>query len=217
MPTLDELRSEVYKAIGNRSGTDEQVWAARGINVGILAFALLTEPPECRTSGYGNAVLAGTVININTQLTRPIRLERVYNVTRSCPVLEVPFRMWDLLWLPTTGYVTYFTLHGYNMYYAPFPTGTEQLQMWYFQYPARLDDGADEYPFKGGEDFVLSFAKRWAWAQLEEKEDSEMWSTIANDLVLPEKLVSDLRKYTREEWGYESNVQRALQPGAAQG
>lgn len=216
MTTLATLRDEVYRSLGNRNDTDAQVWADRGINVGMIAYTLLNEPPECRTLGYGNAVAAGTVIVLSTQLTRHVRLERVYNNTGSCPVLFIPFRMWDLLYFPTSGNVQFYTLYGNSLYYKPLPTSTEQLYLYYFQLPARLDDSTDVYPFAMGEDFVLAFAKKWAWACLEEKEDSDMWSGLATDLALPEKLISDLRKYVREEWGYGADVSKALSKGTAE-
>lgn len=213
MTTLGDLRSQVYASIGGRDDADAEMWADRGINAGMLAFALLTEPPECKTSGYGNALNTGVALDLTTQLTRHIRLDRVYNVTQSVPVQEVPFRMWDLYPLPTSGYVRYFALHGNTLYYKPTPAGTEQLQFWYFQYPARLDDSSDSYPFTAGEDFVLAFAKRWAWACQEEQEDAQMWAGLASDLLLPDKTVADLRKYMREEWGYESNLPGTVSEG----
>jgi hypothetical protein len=123
--------------------------------------------------------------------------------------------MWDLYPFPSSGYVQYYTLHGNTLYYKPLPASTEQLQLWYLQYPERLDDASDSYPFQGGEDFVLAFAKRWAWACQEEIDNDKMWSSISSDLALPEKVISDLRKYVREEWGYELDLSNALSKGSS--
>lgn len=215
MTTLSTLRSEVYKSIGNRNDTDAQTWADRGVNAGMVAHCLLSEPPEARVSGSMTAVASGDPITITSDLIRPIRLERLYNTTGACFVGLIPLRMWDLYYFPTTGNVKYCALHGNTLYYKPYPSTDEVISVWYFQYPARLVNEDDVYPYQSGEDFTLAFAKKWTWACQEEKEDVDMWSGLASELALPDKLIADLRKYTREEWGYGVDISKALSKGAS--
>lgn len=198
MTTFLEIQTELIANLGGRDDTDAIAAIKRGINAGIFAAAFTFEPPELRTTGNLIATNGGGSVLI-TSLTRPLRIESVYNTTGSAPVYSLPYKMLEILWLPTSGNVQFYSMFGNSMYYKPDPTGNETLLTSYLQYPARLDDDSDLYPFNTAEDYVLVLATAYAFAFLEEGETSAMWAKLGETYGLPEAMVTKIRRVMRGE------------------
>jgi len=198
MATLKDLTDEIIRGLG-RSDSDAVEFARLGVNGGLYAAAILFEPPELKTSETGTAVNAGTAVDLSA-LTRLLRVDSVYNTTGSQEVFILPHSLLNVLYLPTTGNVNFYSIYGQSLYYRPLPTGDETLTIYFFSYPTRLYDNGDTFPLGDHmRDFVLSFANAYAWANLEEVEDADMWLKINDKLGLPAATLTQVRRLMQKE------------------
>lgn len=206
MTTLLDLTTIIQSNVARVGDEDAKAWAVRGVNAGMYTAALMFEPPELRTVANGTAVAAGTAIDL-TSLQRLLRVDEVYNDTGSQKVWPLNFQQLESLWLPTSGSVSFFALHGWSLYYRPLPFGNEILNIYYFGYPDRLDQDADVFPLHTQhEEFVMSFGTAYTWACLEELEDVDMWMKITDKLTIPEATITQIRRMLREEVPSGNNV-----------
>lgn len=207
MATFQEMKAAVQNALADDS-TKAETWAGLGINAGIQVAGLIFEPPEMHAQEPVVAVSSSNYIGHG--MTRHLRTEMVYNITGSCPVYPLPFRALNVWWLPTSGNVQFYCLHGQYLHYRPQPTSNETLRFNIVRYPAELQDGQN-FPFGTSYDFVIAFATRYAWACKEEVESANMWEKIATDLGAPEQRVAAARMMMKEL--PDDDISRALQQG----
>lgn len=206
--TLGTLKGEIFNAVA-RSDDVTAGFAERGINVGIMLYAATHEPPELRTNGSLTALANGNALDL-TSLTRFLRIDRIYNATGSNEVYPLSFREIEVLWLPTSGYVQFYAVHGNALYYRPHPTGNEILTAYFLQYPARLADDDTEYPFSTGEDYALMIATAFTWLCFEEDEIGNVWAGLAERFNISQDILNTIRALLREEVRDEHNVRRAV-------
>ncbi len=206
MTTLLDLTTIIQSNVARPGDVDAKAWAVRGINAGMYAAALMFEPPELRVVEDGTAVAAGTAVDLAT-LTRFLRVDEVYNATGSNRVWPLSFQQLQSLWLPSTGGVQYYALHGKSLYYKPLPSGNETLNIYHFSYPVRLSGDSDVFPLDSQhEEFVLSLGTAYTWACQEEVEDVGMWVGLADKFAIPEAQVTQIRRMLREEVPRDDNV-----------
>ncbi len=207
MTDFSTLYQEIQSSIGRESASDSLAVTVskRGVNVGLFAAAFLFEPPELRTTGDLTASNTQDYVALSG-LTRCYRVESVYNSTGSCHVYFLPYTQRQLLWLPTSGYVRFWSLYGNTLYYKPIPSSSETLSVSYFQYPTKLDADDDTFPFPTLEGYVLGIGTEYAWACLEEGESSQMWSKLADKYSIPETAVSLIRRQIGKEVSLGNNV-----------
>lgn len=216
MSTLLDLKNEVVFACGGRDDTDFLEAIERGINAGLLTASLLFEPPELRVSGSLTAPSTDTKVSL-TGLTRPWRIEEVFNESSAEALFKLPFWALNTTWLPSSGSVQFWALYGQVLHYRPQPDSNETLTVYYLQYPDQLGADSDEFPFSASlEGFTLAFAKEWAFGVLEEKESSDLWAGIVTALGVPEATSAEVRRLLREEWKFGNNVQGTLSKGSSQ-
>lgn len=198
MTTRLELTEEVLEAIGRPDDAAAKAYAVRGINAGIITVGLLFEPPELRTDGTLTALTTQNHVDMST-LTRLLRVDVVWNSTGSIHVWPLPFRLLQVLNLPSSGNVEYYSQFGNTMYYKPIPTVAETLNVFYVQQPARLTDDTDLYPFEMHEDVVLAIGIEIAFGFLEEDGMVGAWQKITDRLGVPQTAAVQIRKALREE------------------
>lgn len=211
MTTLSDAQDALQIAHG-RSDTDSLSVYTQGLNAAILACALLYEPPELRTSGSLTATSSQNYVSIST-LTRPLRIEHIWNSTGSQRLWPLSLNELNILYLPTSGNVLYYALYGNVLHYRPQPSSNETLTVYFLQYPSRLQNAADVLPMAMYEDFIYAFASSFIWASFEEGESATIWSNIATQLNLPLSLMTSVRKAMRGEVPIDDDVQRTLQQG----
>lgn len=211
--TLDDYVSELKVSIA-MDDDDSVVLMKRGVNAGLITAALMYEPSELRTRTSVNTATDGTAIALTTDLTRYIRVEEIYNDTRQQRVWPLEFTEFEIFDLPTSGYVTYYTLFGDSLYYKPHPSIVEALYIYYLQYPARLENDSDVVPLDMYQDFIMSLANMYTWAAKEEGEVVGIWNGISDKLHIPFATISKVRAIIREEAPVGDDIQRAISKGS---
>jgi hypothetical protein len=215
MATVNELRSEIYEALGGRDDSVAQVAALRGLNAGVYAAYRTLEPPECRITGDIVAGAAAGYFDWESELTRcDGRIEGVINTSDDdAKVWFIEFHLWNVLWKPVGESILYYTLYGENFYYKPIPTSSETLRLFYIQYPARLTLGADTIPYPKHEEYILSVATTLSFLVLEEVESGGAWNQLAEQYNMPATLISQMQRLMRGEVDIE-HLQRIVSKGS---
>ncbi len=213
MTSFLELKNEVCSSIGRPGDPDALSWAGRAVNAGVTLVGLIYEPEELRQIGSLSPLNGVERITLNT-LTRPLRIEDVYNETEGVKVWPIEYRSRNSLPLPSSGPVLFFALYSSWMYFNPIPSSNLTLRISYLQYAARLVNNTDLYPYARYEDFVLTFANALAFAFLEEGESSDVWMKVGQNLGLSEAQITQTQRVLRGEVDL-GKLQRALSTGNA--
>jgi len=177
--SLTTLRSVVTDALG-RSDTLALSWADRGLNYGQLLAAKLYSPPELKTSGSLTVAASGVSVSLSA-LTTLYYFISIYNVTGSNDVWLSDFTRWSVI--PTgAGSVKYAARFGSTLYTKPTPTAENALTVYYIKFPTTLDDATDTIDFDHYDSFVTSFAIQYAFACQEEKESSDIFTSVLSTI-----------------------------------
>lgn len=217
MTTVDDMRGEIYEALGGRDDSVVQVAALRGLNAGVYTAYRILEPPESRVEGSLNCGSASGRIDWTSGLTRcDGRIEWVTNDDNDdAKVWLLSHHLLDVLWLPTSGSIQFYSMYGEYFYYRPIPTASETLTVGHIQYPERLDDGSDTIPYAKHEEYILSIATALTFLVLEEVESGSAWTQLADRFNIPAQLVSQIQRLMKGEVDVDY-LQGILSEGAFQ-
>ena len=209
MTTLGDLKDEIYAATGGREDTVVQVAAERGINAGLLVATHLFEPPQQITT-YDKAINTTGTMTFD-ELTRAIRINQVYNTTRSKKVHMLEYNLLDVIYQADDADpdIELYAQHGLTLYFRPVPTSSQDIRLWYLQYPERLNDDSDSLPFELHQDLVLALGNIFVQAVLEETENVNMWSSLMTQVGAPEVEPGLIRRLLKGEIPYDY-LQRAV-------
>jgi hypothetical protein len=207
--TLGDLKAEVYEAAGGRNDTVVQTAAERGLNAGLLMATYIFEPPE--QVAHADLTVTSAAELALTALTRLIRVNQVYNVSRSKVVNTLEYKWLNRVHIdePTNPDVEYYSQMGTSLFFRPVPTASQSITLWYLQYPARLTLDAEALPFELHQDFVLAMGNIFVQAVVEENENVVMWSNLMTAVGTPEVEPTMISKLLRGEVSYDY-IQRAL-------
>jgi len=195
--TLTTLRAVVTDALG-RTDTLAVSWADRGLNYGQLLAAKLYSPEELKTSSTLTVAASGTSVSLST-LTGMYFLTSIYNITNAGPVYLGDFNRFQYVVPTGAGNVKYAARYGSTLYTRPTPTATNTLTVYYVKYPTELTSASQTIDFDHYDSFITSFALQYAWACQEEKESSDIFTSILTTINSGEQ-VSDKTRQQIEQY-----------------
>jgi len=188
---LSILKARVLNSLVQSSSEVEEA-AVRGINFGAFVVALTMDPRELYTSGSVVVTSGGVSVTLTT-LTKLNMVKVIYNSTNNIPVLHIPFGKWFIILPPGTGEIRVCSQQGTMLHTAPVPSEDTTLDIYYTVFPTTLVNAGDVLSFEEYDEQVVAIATAYAWASLEEAENTQLWTGLSSLLNIPETLLLTLK------------------------
>jgi len=188
---LSVLKTRVLNSLV-QSGTEVEEAAVRGINFGAFVVALTMDPRELYTSGAVTVTSGGASVALTT-LTKLNIIKVIYNSTNNIPVLHIPFGKWFVILPPGAGDIRVCSQQGQTLHTAPVPEEDTTLDIYHTVFPTTLVNAGDVLSFEEYDEQVVAIATAYAWASLEETENTKLWTELSGLLNIPETLLLTLK------------------------